>query len=185
VRAALLVLACAACVPYAVPPVTVDVGAARASANGARTGVHVDAGVTPMQLMPSQLRRPWDATLAASFDRASHNAWGASLAAGPAFYPWPDPEEGVAYRLLAEAVGRWTTDGEAAGLRVTLERVAFVRPDDHAHGDGQGYGEGALGAFAELDRTWSAEPGGARGWTLIGGLSVRVPFLAGVACCFH
>lgn len=50
-----------------------------------------------------------------------------------------------------------------------------------AKGEAGGYGEGALGLYVETAYKTSDEVRDA--WSFPAGISLRVPFLAGIACC--
>src|SRR5688500_14730166 len=173
----------AGCVPYALPPITGDVGATRTTQRGTRTGLHVNVGFSPLHFTESVARtRRWDATIGGSFDRdSSHDSWGASVAAGPVFYPWPDDPDRISRdRLLPQLVGRWTTDGPAAGVRVALERAMFANGSGSGGGNGvAAYGEGAFGFYAEADVRLRDE----REWAVTAGITLRLPATIGVACC--
>ncbi len=180
-------LACIAvltgCMPYALPPVTGDVGPARSSSRGSRTGVHAEVGFAPLQLTRGQIDRPWDATLSGSFDRIDRDEWGVAAAAGPVLHPWGRFADEVANRLLIQAVGRWTTEGIGAGVRATVEYAKFVDgASSDSNGGAYGFGEAAIGLYAETAR-WSFD--GTAGWTVTAGVTLRVPAMVGIACCFH
>jgi hypothetical protein len=175
-----LLVGASACVPYAVPPTNVAVGASRSTGVDARTSVHADFGYAPFQLSKDELERLWDATVSVSLDHTpSRDAWGAALAAGPVFHPW-GPDVDMADRLLPQLVGRWTADNHAAAVRIIVERSRFA---DGKTGDGMGvmYGELAYGAFLEAGRQWSTT--GREAWAITLGLTLRGPAAAGVACC--
>lgn len=162
--------------PYALPPVTGNLGATRTTENGTRTGLHVDVGFSPMQLAPSQFARRWDATIAGSYDRmGSRDAWGAAAFGGPILYPWGLRRD-TSVRLMPQAVARWTQEAPSVGGRVAIERAAFARGSG---GGSSAYGEGSFGVYVEGDRRFDDE------WTFVAGVTMRVPAIAGIACCFH
>ena len=169
------------CVPYVVPPVTGTVGATRSTERASRTGVHVDVGFSPVQLVESQLHRTWDATISGSFDRDNDNEWGAALAAGPILHPWGKRDSERTSRVLPQLVGRWTTEGRAVALRVAVERAAFATGDDKSEEGGFAWGEIGFGLYVEAARVWPDEMDDH--YVVTAGLTVRLPFLAGVACC--
>jgi hypothetical protein len=166
----------AGCMPYALPPVNGNVGATRTTENGARTGLHAELGVAPMQLVDGQLRRRWDATLSGSYDRmGTHDAWGVAVVGGPIVYPF-GVDRHTADRLLPQLVGRWTTETMSAGVRLTAERALFAR----GSGDSSvAFGEGAIGFYVEADYQRDGE------YFVHAGLAMRIPAIAGVACCIH
>lgn len=167
------------CMPYALPPVTADLGPSRSSERGSRTGLHANVGFSPLHFSRAT-RRPFDATIGASYDHeGGKNLWGASASAGPVFQPWPGPSLD---RLLPQIVGRWSTDGTALGVRVALERATFTsgRSSDH-NGGAYRYGEAAFGFYLEADVRFRDE----REWMVTGGIAVRIPAIFGVACCLH
>jgi hypothetical protein len=181
-RAIVIMVACSACVPVAVPPTTLAVGVSRSIAEVPRTGVHAEIGFAPLQLSKPDLHRPWDATLSGTLDHfEGSDVWGAAVAAGPIFHPWrPDAEPDTTSRLMPQLVGRWTTDMHAAAIRVILERAIFI---DGMNNDGsvRGYGEAAYGGYIEAGRQWASS---ARdGWAITVGLTMRSPAAAGIACC--
>jgi len=169
------------CMPYAVPPITGDVGLRVDSAAGSRTGVRADLGISPMQVIERQYGRPWDATVAASFDRSSHNIWGVAAAAGPVISLGVD-DQNDRTRLLPHVVGRWTTDGVAGGLRVGVEHVTFTNAADATPSSSYySYGEAGIGLVVEGDVT--RDSAAQHGWLVTVSVLVRGPALAGVACC--
>jgi hypothetical protein len=176
----LLALA-AGCVPYAIPPATVDVGGLRSTEQGTRTGIHVDAGFSPMQLMPTQFNRRWDAMLAGSFDRfGSHNTWGGAVAAGPIFFPFPVNNPDARVRLLPQVIGRLSTDASSIGARVAIEYVTFTSGSaSDSNGGGVSYGEAAIGGYIESGYRSDDE------LVITAGLTLRIPVIAGVSCCLH
>ena len=176
-----------ACVPYAVPPITADLGASRTTERGTRTGLHVNAGFSPMHFSQAQSRtRMWDATIGGSFDReANRDTWGASLAAGPVLYPWGREAKRTSVdRFLPQLVGRWTTDGTALGVRLALERAIFANGSGTGDGNGfAGYGEGAFGFYVEADLRRGDDMSHEREWAVTAGITLRSPAIAGVVCC--
>jgi hypothetical protein len=171
-----------ACVPFALPPVTGDVGVAHNS----RTGIHADVGFAPLQLSSSYLHRPWDATLSGSFDRITHDEWGLAVAGGPVLHPWGDDlSDDATNRLLPQLVGRLTTDGTAVGARVAIEHSVFTTG---ANGDDKAWvsmhGETAFGLYFEADYVRpDAMP--TNEWSISFGLTLRTPALVGVSCCLN
>lgn len=176
-----LLVVCGSCVPYAVPPATVDVGGQRLSANGARTQIHADVGFAPLQLVRGTMDRAWDATLSGSFDRSeSRNRFGLAAAGGLVLHPWGLFEDEVANRLLVQAVARWTTDGEAIGARIGLEHSVFTHGEvTSSNAGGVTHGEGGIGLYLEADR-WTID---GASWGITAGVTFRVPAMAGIACC--
>lgn len=172
--------------PFVVPPFTGDLGVTRSTANGARTGLHADVGFAPLQLSPRFLHRPWDATLAGSFDHASHAVWGLAVAGGPILHPWgDDPELDTTNRLLPQLVGRVTTEGTAAGVRLAVEHVGFTRGPEPGNGEvATQYGEAAIGLYVETvyQHPDAMAP---NSWTVTAGVTLRSPVLAGVSCCIR
>jgi hypothetical protein len=180
----LLVLATlAGCMPYAIPPFTGNVGATHTTERASRTALHADVGLSPLQLSPSQLHRRWDATVSASVDREIHNVWGAAIAAGPVVHPWGRIDATHTARVLPQVVGRWTTEGRAVALRIGVERAGFVGPDG-APKDAQGWGEIALGLYAEAAYLRPDYDDDDDRWSVTVGMSIRLPAIVGVACCF-
>jgi hypothetical protein len=169
------------CMPYVIPPVTGNLGATYSSERASRTSLHVDAGLSPVQLVRGQTHRRWDATVSGSLDRESSNVWGAAVAAGPIFHPWGKLDEERTARVLPQLVGRWTTEGRAVGVRFGVERAAFVVPDESK--DGSHWGELGFGLYAEVDYMRPDDMRGDTRWMFTVGLSVRLPVMAGVACC--
>lgn len=171
------------CMPYVVPPATGAVGAHRTLASGDRTGVHAELGLSPFQLTPGYLARSFDATVSATFDHAERTAWGAAVAAGPLLHPWgASPSRDVTNRLAPQLVGRYTTEGVGAAVRVTLERATFVNnPTESIDSIGHSYGEGAIGLYVEAGMDWPEMR--ERVWSLGLGLSFRIPASVGVVCC--
>jgi hypothetical protein len=180
----ILAVASAGCVPYVLPPVTGAIGVTHDDAQGARSGFHVDAGLSPWQLIAGQLDRRWDVTAAGSYDHLAGSRWGGALAAGPVLHPWGlDPDGGHVDRVLPELVGRWTTVGRAAAVRVILERAAFVDAWSQRapHASAAAYGEDAIGVYLEAGYLWADQ---ARdGFTVGVGLAFRLSATAGIACC--
>jgi hypothetical protein len=168
--------------PYVIPPVTGNVGATYSTARASRTALHVDAGLSPVQLVRGQTHRKWDATVSASLDRETSNEWGAAIAAGPILHPWGKLDDERTARVLPQLVGRWTTEGRAVGVRVGVERAAFVAPDDDAKG-ATGWGEVGFGLYAEASYVRPDDMRDDPRWAFTVGLSVRLPVMAGVACC--
>ena len=168
--------------PYVIPPMTAAVGATRATSY-AKTGVHVDVGLAPLQLWEKHLYRRWDAQLAGSFEQIDHAVWGAALAGGPIFHPWGiGSSSGNLTRVMPQLVARLDTEGQSLGVRVVLERAGFVNGDTSGKDNaGGGYGEGALGFYVETSYQSSDEV--RDDWHITAGLSLRVPLLAGIACC--
>jgi len=171
------------CMPYVLPPATGAMGAQRTLEAGERARVHAELGVSPFQLSPRLLNRAFDATVSATFDRATHNAWGAAVAAGPVLHPWPAwSKRDVTTRLAPQLVGRWNTDGRAAALRISVERAAFYAEGNQAvDASGAIYGEGAIGLYVEAGMQWPEMD--ERGWSLGVGVTLRMPAAAGIACC--
>ncbi len=170
----------AGCLPYVVPPMTASVGATR-SAEYSKAGVHVDVGISPMQLMRAQLYRRWDAQLAGSFENVDHNVWGAALIGGPTFYPWGTWREGAFGRLSPQLVARLDTEGQSLGVRTVLELSTWTEGQT-AKGEASGsYGEAAIGLYVEAAYKTSDEV--RDDWAFTAGLSLRAPFMAGIACC--
>ena len=169
------------CMPYVIPPVTGTVGATRSSERASRTGVHVDAGFSPVQLVESQIHRTWDATISGSFDRETQNEWGAAIAAGPVLHPWGKIDELRTARLLPQLVGRWTTEHRAVALRVAVERAGFVNGEGESKPRGLAWGEIGFGLYVEVARAWPEEMDDY--WFASAGLTFRLPVMAGVACC--
>ncbi|HEY4057191.1 MAG TPA: hypothetical protein VGM39_11315 [Kofleriaceae bacterium] len=166
----------AGCMPYAIPPASVDLGATRSTEDGSRTGLHVDVGLSPMQVMPTQVDRRWDAVLLGSFDRmGTRDSWGGALAVGPTFFPMPVTDPDSRLRLLPQVIGRLTTEASSVGARVVLEYATFTNGTGK---DGYAYGEAAIGGYLEGSYRSDDE------LVMTIGLTVRVPILAGVACCF-
>lgn len=182
---AAFVLLLSGCVPYAVPPVTANVGGRVTDVRGSRMGLHVEVGADPLQLITGEFHRAWDASLSGTYDRmGTSEAWGVGLAVGPVLFPWGvDRDDYVANRLVPQLVGRWTTEERSAGLRLTLEHSVFTDSRDNDAHDGAGmFGEAAIGAYVEGD---VRRDDMATGWGLLFGLVVRVPFMIGIACCLH
>jgi hypothetical protein len=169
------------CLPYVIPPLAADVGATHSTENGTHMGVHVDAGLSPMQLMPSQFGRRWDATLSGSFDRiGTRDSWGGALAAGPIFFPMPVENPNAVVRLLPQVVGRLTNRDSSVGARVVLEWASFVNGTSSDNNGGfYAYGEGAIGGYVETAYRNDDE------FVITAGVTVRIPAMAGIACCFH
>ena len=181
---ALALVVVAGCVPYVIPPATIDFGAQYLSARGARTEVHADVGYSAMSLTRGRMDRNWDATLSGSFDRSEYrNTFGLAAAGGAVLHPWGLVHEDTANRLLIEGVGRWTTDGTALGARIAIEHAAFYDGSaDDPNNSGYAYGEGGIGLYLETDR-WSID--GSPSWSFTAGLMVRAPVVVGVTCCVH
>jgi len=183
VRVVLALAVAPACVPFAVPPVTGDVGVAHTFASDSRTGVHADVGFAPLQLSSDSLHRPWDATLSGSFDRAAaHDAWGLAVAGGPVLHPWGDDlSDDATNRLLPQLVGRLTTDGTAVGARVAIEHSVFTTS---ANADNNAlvsmHGETAFGLYLEADYV-HPDTMPANEWSVSLGLTLRTPALAGIS----
>jgi len=179
------VLLVCGCVPYAVPPVTANVGGKVTDVRGSRMGLHVEVGADPLQLIAGQFHRSWDASLSATYDRmGTTDAWGAAAAVGPVLFPWDvNPDDYAANRLVPQLVGRWTTQERAAGLRVTLEHSVFTDTrGKNTHGDAGTFGEAGVGLYVESD-VRKDELGS--GWAVLFGVTLRVPFTIGIACCLH
>jgi hypothetical protein len=176
-----LVLVLTGCMPYVIPPVTGTVGATHSTARGTRTGVHVDAGLSPVQLVRGQMHRRWDATVSASFDHEAHSTWGAAIAAGPVLHPWGTPRDERSARLMPQLVGRLTTENRAIALRLAAERTWFASGDDRSEEGGLAWGEVAIGFYAEAAYV---KPDGARDdahWMFSAGVAFRLPAMVGVA----
>lgn len=172
------------CMPYAIPPVTANVGATRSTERGTRTGVHVDAGLSPMQLVRGQVHRAWDATLSGSLDREHDNTWGVAVAGGPILHPWGRLDVERSARVLPQIVGRWTTRNRSIGVRLGVERVAFGAGSSRGGGQaGAGWGELGIGLYAEAARVRPHDEMDADYWMATFGVIVRVPAMAGMACC--
>lgn len=170
----------AGCLPYVVPPMTAAVGATR-TAEYSKPGVHVDFGLAPLQLVKSQIYRQWDVQLVGSFENVDHNVWGAGLIGGPLFYPWGTWREGAFGRLSPQLVARLDTEGQSLGMRTVLELSTWTEGQT-AKGEASGaYGEAAIGLYVETAYKLSDEV--RDDWTITAGLSLRVPFMAGIACC--
>jgi hypothetical protein len=180
--AIMIMVACTACVPFAVPPTTMAGGVSHSIAAGSRTGGHGEIGFAPLQLSRSELDRPWDATLSGTLDHfADHNAWGAALAAGPILHPWgPATEHDTTSRLMPQLAGRWTTDMRAAAIRVIIERSIFV---DGMNSDGtvRARGEASYGAYIEAGPQWTSTARDS--WAITVGVMMRTPAAAGISCC--
>jgi len=169
------------CMPYAIPPATGSVGVTHASERGTRAGVHADLGLSPLQLSPSQIHRRWDVVVSGSFDRVSDNTWGAAIAAGPLLHPWGKLDDARTARVAPQLVGRWTTKGTAAALRIGVERAGFVTGSDASSTSG-GWGEIAAGLYVEA--AYMRPDGKDDGWSVTAGVTLRLPAMIGVACCF-
>ena len=169
--------------PYVIPPVTGNVGATYSTERAARTSLHVDAGLSPVQLVRGQTHRRWDATLSGSLDRESSNVWGAAISAGPIFHPWGKLDDERTARLVPQLVGRWTQEARAIGVRIGVERAAFVAPDDEDKNKDGVWGELGFGLYAEANYLRPDAMRDDPRWTFTVGLSVRLPVMAGVACC--
>jgi hypothetical protein len=167
------------CVPYVTPPVTATLGLAHDASQGARTGFHADAGFSPWQVIGGQLDRSWDVTVSGSYDHLGGARWGGALAAGPVLHPWGlDPARALSDRVMPQLVGRWTTAGRSAGVRLILERAIFADTSGTA---AAAWGEDAIGGYLEAGYLWT---GDARdGWMIGLGVAGRLSATAGVACC--
>jgi hypothetical protein len=163
-------LALAGCVPYALPPLTASAGGAHRF--GARSGAHVEAGLSPFQLLPDQADRVFDARASGTLDRYDGVLdWGIGAGLGPVLHPAPP------LRVLPEAVARWTTNGNAAGVRVTAETSKFVHGSDHGGGQASSFhGEAGIGLYLEMAREWDAGPDR---WTVLAGITLRIPAAIG------
>lgn len=178
----LILVFLAGCMPYVIPPVTANAGATFSTERASRTALHVDAGLSPIQLVRGQTHRRWDATVSGSLDRESSNVWGAAIAAGPILHPWGKLDEERSARVLPQLVGRWTTDGRAVGVRVGVERAAFIAPDESMK-HGTGWGELGFGLYAEASYVRPDDMEDDPRWAVTLGVSIRLPVMAGVACC--
>ena len=184
VLATLLAAALPGCVPYATPPATVAIGLAHDRADGARTGLTVDAGLAPLQIFAGQQQRRWDAAVLGSYRNLGRAAWGAAIAVGPVIPVWPSPllDEPSRWRVVPQVVARVGTLGETLAIRATLERFTFVDgADGTSPPSGYAYGEAAIGGYVEVGYLWGDRS--RDGVTATVGVSVRLPITAGIACC--
>lgn len=169
------------CVPFAVPPTTSSLALTGSTSSGARPGVRVEAGLSPLQVMPSKLHRSWDATLSGSYEHDQRDAWGLAVAAGPILHPWTARSAQRSDRLLPHLVGRWTTAGYGAAVRATIERAADVTgPFRGSDSTGALRGEMAVGLYVEAGYLREDMRDA---WSVALGLTLRLPASAGVACC--
>lgn len=179
-KRSLVLLLASGCVPFAVPPVTGNLGAQWTTEVGNRAGLHVDVGFSPLQLTESQFDRGWDATLAGSYDRmGTEQGWGVAAFGGPIMTPRA-LQGGAKVRVLPQVVARWTTDGASAGLRLAIERVSFESGSRTGTGQGAGvHGEAAIGLYLESGYRSDEE------WSVVAGLTLRIPAMVGLACCLR
>lgn len=170
------------CVPFVLPPMTGAVGATR-SDSYSKAGVHADFGLAPLQLWKQHHLRRWDAQLGLSYEHIDHSVWGAALAGGPIFYPWGTGSEALG-RVSPQLVARLDTQGARLGVRTSIEIGSFLDgATSGSDGAAAGYGEGALGLYVEADYHSSDEVRDT--WFVTAGLTVRVPFMYGIACCLR
>jgi hypothetical protein len=191
-----------ACLPFAVPPARVESGlGARLhdpdppSVPGASTQtVALRAGFHPTQVMDAPVDRKWDVGL------GYRGEWRLNDHAPPLHGPYAE----LGFYPLRASVGRGTrlrwgsyasadavfaesgTPGPGATLGTVFEVTGstsgtFSRADQDTAVAGAAFGQWAFGLFAstslrEVDDRFSQ--------SVITGMSLRVPFAAGVACCF-
>ena len=191
-----------ACLPFAVPPARVESGigarlldreAASTSPSSTQAGAF-RAGFHPTQLLSSPSDRTWDVGLGYRAEWRLHEQ-------SP---PLHGPYAELGFYPLRTGLGRttrlrWgsyasadavfeetTTPGPGATLGTLLELTGstsgtFSSSDKDSAVAGAAFGQWAFGLFAstslrEVDRRFSQ--------SVITGMSLRVPFAVGVACCF-
>jgi hypothetical protein len=191
-----------ACLPFAVPPARVESGlgarlqdrdAASQHGVSAQAGA-LRAGFHPTQVMDSPGERKWDVGLGYRAEWRLHEQ--APPLHGPyaefGFYPLR-ARVGSGTRLRwgsyvsADAVfGEGTKPGPGATFGTLIEVTGstsgtFSSTDQDSAVAGAAFGQWAFGMFAstslrEVDDSFSQ--------SVITGMSLRVPFAVGVACCF-
>ena len=198
---AALVMFAGGCLPFATPPLSAALGPSTRVLERddgtvrIETGGHVEAGLAPMQLIPSTLHRTWEVTMLGALDTSSRDTtWGAGLSTGPIFHPWDDfQERDASMRLLPEVQLRLLADpsrhdtGWGAAVRTTFELATVTRGATFSSSSGNGgiggvaYGEMALGGYLEASYQ---DVGALRGWMVSAGVALRLPASAGMVCCF-
>jgi hypothetical protein len=194
--AAVLALAITGCIPlpYVVPPVRADVGTGIqtdtvAGSTQANTPLFVTAGVFPLGFFSSLSERYFDFGVGGvySLDAAAQRAGGeVEVDVVPyqlAFTSWR-------LRCTAGFQGRYLMDlssgetGWGGAVRISWEWAKFEGPfdySDHSRDSlvvGVGQGEFGAGLYVEVS---TLQLRGAPSYAVVGGVTFRLPALAGVA----
>jgi hypothetical protein len=181
----------AGCVPFALPPASLQAGAGARSQREAGVGstdtaLQLRATITPLSGLEAFQARRTEFGVGGFIDTSPGGVQqGAFLEAG--LFPVVMPLEGKAVRVSPRLQGRLLYDpdhrafGQGAALQLQVDVVSFTDGSFNSTGNGSGafgvaHGEAGVGIYIEGS---VAEPRGERLASVGGGLIIRMPAMAG------